>query len=563
MKIYSKHIVFKDIVNMLYHSIKTLGYKVSITDKIMDTDELYILVGVAEFPANRTPKNYIVYQFEQSGVSYKNSKNKWFTSKYIQLLDSATYIWDYSKSNIEFLKEHLHRKDTLYYVPLRYSSILDQFPKNKKTIDILFLGSINSRRKTILDRLSLRYNVHIGENNLWGQERDKLISKSKIVLNIQFYENGLLELARLSYLLSGGAFVLSEWGREIGLREEMSSYTLLSTYDHIESLVDTYIHNDILRIETQKTYIENWRKTSYTDVLRSNIIKCLENSEKGIRKKKGTIKYYIPESIKSVDFNVSSEGYCTLTLPNIEDRDLPYVSIITPTKNRQVFFKLAIHHFNHFIYPKDKLEWVIVDNGTEPIKHLLPNDSRIKYIPLDNTLHYTIGHMRNKCIENATYDIICYMDDDDVYRPESILARVKSLIKYKKEGVECVGCTQVGCFNIVNGQSVIGTNHSMYLSEASMAHTKNFWLKRMYDNRDLYGEFKHFLLYRQREIRAIPYQYIMIALNHTRNTTGNSRTVINYTEWMTKHNRKGDFSFYTMFSEEVKKYIMEIIKNLY
>ena len=49
----------------------------------MDTDELYILVGVAEFPTNCTPKNYIVYQFEQSNVSYKNRKNYWFTPKYM------------------------------------------------------------------------------------------------------------------------------------------------------------------------------------------------------------------------------------------------------------------------------------------------------------------------------------------------------------------------------------------------------------------------------------------------------------------------------------------------
>ena len=170
--------------------------------------------------------------------------------------------------------------------------------------------------------------------------------------------------------------------------------------------------------------------------------------------------------------------------------------------------------------------------------------------------------MRNKCIENSTKNIICYMDDDDVYRPESILARVKSLIKYKSDGVECVGCTQVGCFNIVNGQSVIGTNSPMFLSEASIAHTRQFWLDRKYDNNDKCGEYKHFLLFRQQHIRSIPYQFIITAINHKSNTTGEMRNFTNYSEWMEKHSNNQNFSFFEMFDENIKLIIYKIISEL-
>ena len=63
---------------------------------------------------------------------------------------------------------------------------------------------------------------------------------------------------------------------------------------------------------------------------------------------------------------------------------------------------------------------------------ILPNDPRIKYIyiePKDGKNH-TVAHKRNIGCKNAKYDIICHMDDDDYYPADSILARVKILLKY-------------------------------------------------------------------------------------------------------------------------------------
>ena len=41
-------------------------------------------------------------------------------------------------------------------------------------------------------------------------------------------------------------------------------------------------------------------------------------------------------------------------MPKIEDKDLPPISIITPTGNRRSLFSIAIKNFQSFIYPKDK-----------------------------------------------------------------------------------------------------------------------------------------------------------------------------------------------------------------
>ena len=63
---------------------------------------------------------------------------------------------------------------------------------------------------------------------------------------------------------------------------------------------------------------------------------------------------------------------------------LPTISILTPTFNRRHTFKLAIKNFYEIDYPQLKIEWIIVDDGINPIKDMLPNDSRIKYFYIDD-----------------------------------------------------------------------------------------------------------------------------------------------------------------------------------
>ena len=562
MKIYVRHIVFKEIVNCLYTALKKLNYRVSIVNNVVENDsELYIIIGGAEY-CDLIPKKYIVYQFEQSATSINGVKNIWFSDKYISLLRGATYIWDYSLENITFLKKK-YNLENMIYVPLQYSDsmrLCKNIKEIDKTIDVLFLGSLSNRRNFILDTLKAKYKVHIARNNLWNTDRDNLVSKSKIIVNMQYYDNGILEMPRISYLLSNNCFIVSESGRETKLAKDMQKYMIVCDYHSILTNIDKYLNNYELRKELLNNFFDNWKNTNYlTSIPTQNFINEIKIQKKGKKKKrKKKVKYYIPKNIENIDFIVENNGNCRLKLPNILDKDLPHVSIITPTKNRRKIFPLAIYNFLNFIYPREKLEWVIVNNGDEKIEDLLPANHNIHYIELDNK-NYTIGELRNICIENSSNEYIVYLDDDDVYRPESIVARIKALLKYKEFGVECVGCTQVGCFNIYNGNSMLGSNNTMYLSEASIAHTKKFWESRKYDNNDTNGEYKHFLMYRQDEIRAIPYQFIMIALNHKSNTTGNLRTVKNYNKWINENSNDKKFSFYDLFNNNIKNLIKNII----
>ena len=56
---------------------------------------------------------------------------------------------------------------------------------------------------------------------------------------------------------------------------------------------------------------------------------------------------------------------------NKSDNTKPFVSICTPTFNRRPFIPAMIECFNHQTYPKDRIEWIILDDGTDKIEELV------------------------------------------------------------------------------------------------------------------------------------------------------------------------------------------------
>ena len=68
---------------------------------------------------------------------------------------------------------------------------------------------------------------------------------------------------------------------------------------------------------------------------------------------------------------VKRNGRFHLDIPSLTYEQLPTVSICTITYKRHKIFELAIHNWKHFLYPKDKIEWVIVDDTPFPKINLL------------------------------------------------------------------------------------------------------------------------------------------------------------------------------------------------
>lgn len=62
-----------------------------------------------------------------------------------------------------------------------------------------------------------------------------------------------------------------------------------------------------------------------------------------------------------------------------ETKTFPKVSLLTPTLKGRVWFWNALHCFLKQDYPRELMEWVILDEGESNLQSFLPDDSRIKY----------------------------------------------------------------------------------------------------------------------------------------------------------------------------------------
>ena len=94
-------------------------------------------------------------------------------------------------------------------------------------------------------------------------------------------------------------------------------------------------------------------------------------------------------------------------------KNYPFVSVCTPTFNRRPFIETMFECFRNQDYPKSRIEWIIVDDGTDKIEDLIEksNIPQIRYFKVDKKMF--LGAKRNYMHKYATGSIIVYMDDDD------------------------------------------------------------------------------------------------------------------------------------------------------
>ena len=122
----------------------------------------------------------------------------------------------------------------------------------------------------------------------------------------------------------------------------------------------------------------------------------------------------------------------------------PFVSICTPTFNRRPFIPFMLKCFEQQDYPKDRMEWIIIDDGTDKIGDLVAQHPQVKYYPLEKKL--LLGQKRNLMHDMTKGDILVYMDDDDYYPPERVSHAVDILQKTPKHYVP----VQVKCIFFLN-----------------------------------------------------------------------------------------------------------------
>ena len=167
----------------------------------------------------------------------------------------------------------------------------------------------------------------------------------------------------------------------------------------------------------------------------------------------------------------------------------PFVSICTPTFNRRPFIPMAIKCFEHQTYPKDKMEWIIIDDGTDKIEDLVTHIPQVKYFKYDDKL--TLGKKRNISNEKAKGDIIVYMDDDDYYPPDRIKHAVERLRESK---ALCAGSSAMFIyFKHIDKMLQFGPYGPNHSTAATFAFKRELLLQTSFDEESSVAEERKFL----------------------------------------------------------------------
>jgi glycosyltransferase involved in cell wall biosynthesis len=169
---------------------------------------------------------------------------------------------------------------------------------------------------------------------------------------------------------------------------------------------------------------------------------------------------------------------------------LPFVSICTPTFNRRPFIPHIIKCIERQLYPKYKIEWIIIDDGTDKIEDLVKHIPYVKYFKYDTKL--TLGKKRNISHAKSTGDIIVYMDDDDYYPPERISHAVEKL--QQNPDVLCAGSSEMYIyFKHIHKMYKFGPYAPNHATAATFAFKKELLLQTSYDELACVAEEKLFL----------------------------------------------------------------------
>ena len=198
---------FEIIIKALSESLTLLNIPNKITNNIdYSSNNLYLICTT--HLDYRLPKRYISYNFEQL------TTDKIWPNNYYEKLKNAQQVWDYSLENIKIL--NLHNIQAIH-IPLGYSKCMENRNNNifEKDIDIFFTGCINNYRSNKLQKImnvcNRRSNKIIITNNCWNNDLEILYNRSKIGLNLHFYQGKtILEVHRIIPMIANKILVISE-----------------------------------------------------------------------------------------------------------------------------------------------------------------------------------------------------------------------------------------------------------------------------------------------------------------------------------------------------------------
>lgn len=205
---YLHSLAFTELAELICYAIRDLGHPCGLDVNALDRGARNILIGahlLGERARARIPASSIILNTEQLGAS----QHPW-TETVVELA-TRLELWDYSPVNLEYLQARGAPRGRLLELGFhpKLARLRTDIPAD---IDVLFYGSIGPRRQYILKALEaqgLKVKALFG---VYGEERDRWVERSKLILNCHHYDTGIFEVVRVFYLLTNARAVVAEVG---------------------------------------------------------------------------------------------------------------------------------------------------------------------------------------------------------------------------------------------------------------------------------------------------------------------------------------------------------------
>lgn len=224
------------VAHLIASRLRTHGWEVDILTSAPSgfPHDMYIVICSQMFRKLPPGEKRIVYQMEQSVSS------RWFSDNYINTLNSSLTVLEYALVNLEFLASKQVAYPHVHYLPVGADpDYMSHVPSTDKNCDVLFYGDSNSspRRRKMLEALQKHFNVHISRE-LFGLDMINQIRRARIVINLHYYENALLEMPRIQECLSLGIPVVSEASQDLADYPEISEAVIFFEQGNEQAMLD-------------------------------------------------------------------------------------------------------------------------------------------------------------------------------------------------------------------------------------------------------------------------------------------------------------------------------------
>lgn len=165
----------------------------------------------------------------------------------------------------------------------------------------------------------------------------------------------------------------------------------------------------------------------------------------------------------------------------MKEEAAPMISCIMPTYNRRKFVPHAIEYFLRQGYPQKEL--IIIDDGSDCIKDMIPDSPVISYYRLDKKI--SLGAKLNLACEYAQGNIIANWDDDDWYAPRRLSYQAEAL---KSEKIFICGINNLLYYDLFRHKAfnyIYPSGQRPWLIGSSLCFKKQFWQLNHFEDIDV------------------------------------------------------------------------------